>query len=219
MEKNNSHFTLDQVAATANYKQGLPSTRKYSIVDLGKPGPDDWFKGYELGKGFENFATSYITKKKDAEGRQHPYLIASSDEDFKASCVQRLKNCQLVHLYYGITSHFRPFIWPVVCVEDINSAIGWHATGIEIAKAGMTRWTQIMSDKANSRYIHADLEDQKSVPDYEVFKIPPIDYETAINRAFRDRIISDENHPIYKNAGTIVESSYVNNLKKGAIKP
>ena len=82
MEKNNSHFSLDQIAATANYKSGLPSTRKYTTVDLGKPGPDDWFKGYDLGKGFDSFTTAWITNKKDAEGRKHPYLIAGPDEDF-----------------------------------------------------------------------------------------------------------------------------------------
>ena len=212
-------FSLDQIAATANYKQGLPSTRKYTTVDLDKPGGDDWFKGYDLGKGFDSFATAWITKKKDAEGKARPYLIASPDEDFKAACVQKLKKTQLVHLYYGITSHFRPFIWPVVMVEDINTALGWHVTGIQIAKAAMTRWSQIQSDKANSRYIHVDLDDQKSVPDYDVYKKPPIDYQTAINKAFKDRIISDENHPIYKNAGTIVESAYVDNMKKGFIKP
>lgn len=219
MEKNNSHFSLDQIAATANYKSGLPSTRKYTTVDLGKPGPDDWFKGYDLGKGFDSFTTAWITNKKDAEGRKHPYLIAGPDEDFKADCVQRLKGTQMVHLYYGITSHFRPFIWPVVYVEDFNTALGWHATGLEIAKAGMTRWTQIMSDKANSRYIHGDLDNQETVPDYEVYRKPPIDYPTAINKAFRDRIISDENHPVYKNAGTIIESSYFSGVKKGIIKP
>ena len=148
----------------------------------------------------------------------HPYLIASDDEDFKASCVQKLKRTQLVHLYYGITSHYRPFIWPVVVVEDINEAMGWHVTGIEIAKAGMTEWTQIQSDKPNNRYIHVVLDNQSSVPDYEVYKKPPIDYATAINKAFNDRIISDENHPDYKNAGSIVESSYVNSVKKGVIK-
>ena len=215
---NNNPFSLDNIKDSQNYKQGLPSTRRFDIVDLGKPGPDDWVKGYNLGKGFEDFVIAWVAKKKDAEGKMHPYLIASEDEDFKASCVQKLKRTQLVHLYYGITSHYRPFIWPVPVVEDINDALGWHVTGMEIAKAGMTRWTQIQSDKANSRYIHVDLDEQKQVPDYEVYKIPPIDYGTAINKAFNDRIISNENHPIYKSAGSIVESSYVNNIKKGTIK-
>ena len=124
-----------------------------------------------------------------------------------------------MHLYYGITSHYRLFIWPVVVVEDINDALGWHVTGLEIAKAGMTRWTQLESDKANSRYTHIDLDNQESVPNYDVFKKPPIDYVAAINKAFKGRIISNEDHPIYKAAGTIVESSYLNNIKKGIIKP
>ena len=214
----NTTFSLDDISATGDYKQGLPSTRIYDLVDLGKPGPEDWFRGYNLGKGFEQFQTSWITKKKDAEGQLQPYLIAGKP-DFKAAAVQKLKRVQRVHLYYGITSHYRLFIWPVVCVEDINDAMKWHVTGLEIAKAGMTRWTQLNSNKADSCYVHIDLEDQKSVPDYEVFKKPPIDYVAAINKAFKGRIISNEDHPIYKAAGTIVESSYLNNIKKGVIKP
>jgi hypothetical protein len=214
----NNPFSLEDVIATEDYKQGLPSTRRYDTVDLGKPGAEDWFRGYDLGKGFDQFAISWITKKKDAEGKQHPYLITGKP-DFKAAAVQKLKRVQRVHLYYGITSHYRPFIWPVAVVDDIKEALGWHVTGLEIAKAGMTRWTQIQSDKPNNRYIHLDLENQKSVPDYDVYKKPPIDYVTAINKAFKDRFISNEDHPIYKAAGTIVESSYVNSIKKGVIKP
>ena len=56
-------------------------------VDLGKPGPEDWFKGYDLGKGFDSFQSAAITKKKDAEGQFHPYLIASKDPDFKAHLI------------------------------------------------------------------------------------------------------------------------------------
>jgi len=214
---NDTPFSLDDISATGDYKQGLPSTRQYDVVDLGKPGPEDWFKGYDLGKGFDNFETSWITKKKDAEGRPHPYLIAGKP-DFKAAAIQKLKRVQRVHLYYGITSHYRLFIWPVVVVEDINDALGWHVTGIEIAKAGMTRWTQLESDKANSRYTHIDLDNQDSVPKYDVFKKPPIDYVAAINKAFKGRIISNEDHPIYKAAGSVVESPFVNNIKKGTIK-
>ena len=213
----NTTFSLDDISATGDYKQGLPSTRQYDVVDLGKPGPDEWFKGYDLGKGFDNFAPSWITKKKDAEGRPHPYLIAGKP-DFKAAAVQKLKRVQRVHLYYGITSHYRLFIWPVVVVEDINDALGWHVTGLEIAKAGMTRWTQLESDKANSRYTHIDLDNQESVPNYDVFKKPPIDYVAAINKAFKGRIISNEDHPIYKAAGSVVESPFINNIKKGTIK-
>ena len=215
---NDTPFSLDDISPTGDFKQGLPSVRRYDTVDLGKPGPEDWFKGYDLGKGFDSFQSAAITKKKDAEGQFHPYLIASKDPDFKAAAIQKLKRVQQVHLYYGITSTKRLFIWPVVAVEDINDAIKWHVTGLEIAKAAMTRWTQLNSNKSDSCYIHIDLEDQKSVPDFEVFKKPPIDYVTAINKAFKGRIISNEDHPIYKAAGSIVESSYVNSIKKGVIK-
>ena len=61
---NNNPFSLDNIKASQNYKQGLPSTRRFDIVDLGKPGPDDWFKGYNLGKGFEDFVIAWVAKKK-----------------------------------------------------------------------------------------------------------------------------------------------------------
>ena len=116
--------------------------------------------------------------------------------------------------YLRITTHKRLFIWPLVVVEDLNEGIGWHISGYEIAKAAFDRWTQIRSDKPNNRYQHIDLDDQDQVPKEEVFGTPPIDYETALNKAFKDRVIDSEDHPVYKNAGSIVENQFVKKVKK-----
>tara|TARA_R110002153_G_scaffold91147_4_gene222428 strand:- start:15 stop:665 length:651 start_codon:yes stop_codon:yes gene_type:complete len=213
-------YSLDDIASTGDYKDGLPSTRTYDIINLGKPGPDDWFRLYALKDrepGLLGFQTTEVAKKKDADGKAHPYLIAGSPE-FRATCLNKFRGIQLVRLCYGITSTSSLFIWPVVVVEDLNSAIGWHQSGHEIADAACSRWTQLVSDKANSRYTHIDLDDQSSVPNKPEFTTPPVDYKTAIFKAFKGRIIDSEDHPVYKNAGSVVQTTYSKNKLVGSVK-
>jgi len=217
-----TQYNLDDIAETGDYKDGLPSSRTYDIIDLGKPGPDDWFRFYDLKKenkpGLLGFTATVVARKADAEGRVHPYLIASKDKAFRADCINRFRRTQLVRLCYGITTAGKLFIWPVVVVEDLTTAIGWHQSGHEIAEAACTRWTQIVSDKANSRYTHIDLDDQSSVPDKLEFTTPPIDYNTAIFKAFKGRTIDNEDHPVYKNAGSVVQTTFSKNKLKGTVK-
>jgi|TARA_B100000424_G_scaffold42928_1_gene29221 hypothetical protein len=211
-------FNLNQVVSKNKYNKGVAATVRYDVVDLGKPGPDDWFKLYKMGDGrLEDYPQMLITLQKDAEGKDHPYLIGG-DEDFKASCSEKLSRCRDVHLVYGITLAKRPFIWPLVVVEDLTVGIGWHITGYEIARAAFDRWTKIRSDKANNRYLHIDLDDQGSVPKERVFTEPPIDYETALNKAFKERFINSPDHPVYRNAGSIVDTNFAKQVAKGVIK-
>ena len=211
-------FKLDQVVSKNKYNKGIATTQRFDVVDLGKPGADDWFKLYTFTEqGLDNFPPVMICKTKDPEGKLNPYLIGGS-EDFKAACAEKLPRVQYCHLTYGITTHKRLFVWPVVYVEDVNEGIGWHVSAYEIAGAAFSRWTQIRSDKPNSRYIHLDLDDQDQVPKEKVFEAPPIDYETALNKAFKNRYISSEDHPVYKNAGSVLETNFQKMKMKGVVK-
>ena len=211
-------FKLDQVVSKNKYNKGIATTQRFDVVDLGKPGADDWFKLYTFTEqGLDNFPPVMICKTKDPECKLNPYLIGGS-EDFKAACAEKLPRVQYCHLTYGITTHKRLFVWPVVYVEDVNEGIGWHVSAYEIAGAAFSRWTQIRSDKPNSRYIHLDLDDQDQVPKEKVFETPPIDYETALNKAFKNRYISSEDHPVYKNAGSVLETNFQKMKMKGVVK-
>ena len=211
-------FKLDQVVSKNKYNKGIATTQRFDVVDLGKPGADDWFKLYTFTEqGLDNFPPVMICKTKDPEGKLNPYLIGGS-ENFKAACAEKLPRVQYCHLTYGITTHKRLFVWPVVYVEDVNEGIGWHVSAYEIAGAAFSRWTQIRSDKPNSRYIHLDLDDQDQVPKEKVFETPPIDYETALNKAFKNRYISSEDHPVYKNAGSVLETNFQKMKMKGVVK-
>ena len=211
-------FKLDQVVSKNKYNKGIATTQRFDVVDLGKPGADDWFKLYTFTEqGLDNFPPVMICKTKDPEGKLNPYLIGGSEE-FKAACAEKLPRVQYCHLTYGITTHKRLFVWPVVYVEDVNEGIGWHVSAYEIAGAAFSRWTQIRSDKPNSRYIHLDLDDQDQVPKEKVFETPPIDYETALNKAFKNRYISSEDHPVYKNAGSVLETNFQKMKMKGVVK-
>ena len=114
-------FKLDQVVSKNKYNKGIATTQRFDVVDLGKPGADDWFKLYTFTEqGLDNFPPVMICKTKDPEGKLNPYLIGGS-EDFKAACAEKLPRIQDVHLAYGITPHKRLLIWPVVYLEDLKT--------------------------------------------------------------------------------------------------
>ena len=209
MINDDEEIKLEDMAANMDDDDGQESTIIYDQCDLGKPAPDDWFKLYNFnGKGLEGFKRCLIAKRKDPAGNAQPYLIVGS-QDFKRKCRQKIRPTQYVRVAYGITTSRRLFIWPVVEVKDIaDVSNNWHLTGWEIANAALTRWTQIMSDKPHHRYIHKDLDKQEEVPKYDVFKNPPkeMNYQTAINKAFRGRIVKDETHRIYAEAGSVIKS-------------
>ena len=50
----------------------------------------------------------------------------------------------------------------------------------------------------------------------DVFVTPPIDYLSALKKAFKGRIVKNETHPIYERAGSIVASKVVTESKKNA---
>ena len=200
---------LEDMAANTDDDDGQESTIIHDNCDLGKPAPDEWFKLYNLnGKELNGFLRSLVAKRKDATGQSQPYLITGTD-DFKRKCRQKIRPTQYVRVAYGITTGKRLFIWPVVEVKDIaDCSNNWHLTGWEIANSALTRWTQISSDKPRMRYIHGDLDKQGDVPKLDVYTNPPkeLNYQTAINKAFRGRIVKDETHRIYSEAGSVIKS-------------
>ena len=214
MINDDDDITLEDISVNKDCDDGLESTIIFDFVDLSKPGPNDWFKLYSLdNKGLDGFITGLIAKKKDAAGMMQPYLIIGSDA-FKRKCRQRIRPTQHVKITYGITTESRPFIWPVVIVDDLSDN-KWQLTAWEIARAALTRWTQIISDKPNQRNIHKDHDNQDQVPKRDEFKTPPIDYMSAIKKAFKGRIIKDETHRLYADAGSVVKSKIDNpNFKK-----
>ena len=151
-------FKLNNIYSKNKYNKGVAATVRYDQVDLGKPGPEDWFKLYKMGDNLlQDYQPAMVSKVKDPEGYKNPYLVYG-DETFKANCAERLPSVQECHLVYGITRAKRPFIWPVTVIEDIDHGLGWHISAYEIANAAFDRWTQVRSDKPNNRYLHVDLE-------------------------------------------------------------
>ena len=209
-------FTLEDVSINQSFDDGLESTKIFDVVDLGKPDSNEWFKLYTINKkGLNGYVLGLIAKQKDAQGISQPYLILGNDT-FRKKVRHKMRPTQYVRIAFGITTNERLFVWPLPVVDDINAALTWHATGWEIATAALSEWTQIQADKGNSRYLHFVMEKQGQVPKKDVFVTPPIDYITAIKKAFKGRIVKNEQHPIYERAGSIVASKVVTEIKKNA---
>ena len=91
----------------------------------------------------------------------------------------------------------------------------WVKIEGDIAIIGITDFAQ--GELGDIVYVEVDTLDE-TLQKEEVFGTPPIDYETALNKACKDRVIDSEDHPVYKNAGSIVENQFVKKVKKGVIK-
>ena len=59
-------FKLNQIVSKNKYNKGTAATRVYDVVDLSKPGPDDWFKVYNLadGAGLDGYPNVMISRSK-----------------------------------------------------------------------------------------------------------------------------------------------------------
>ena len=72
-------FKLNQVVSKNKYNKGIAATQRFDVVDLGKPGPDDWFKLYTFDQqGLDNFQPCMISRVKDPEGKLNPCLLYTS---------------------------------------------------------------------------------------------------------------------------------------------
>ena len=115
-----------------------------------------------MGDGrLEDYPQMLITLQKDAEEKDHPYLIGG-DEDFKASCS-------------SIQVQGSSCIWNNFSKKTIHLAIGSGRSycrhrlaynRMKLLELHLIR-IKIRSDKANNRYLHIDLDDQGSVPKKE----------------------------------------------------
>ena len=57
-------FKLNQVVSKNKYNKGIATTQRFDVVDLGKPGADDWFKLYTFTEqGLDNFPARYDIAK------------------------------------------------------------------------------------------------------------------------------------------------------------
>jgi len=193
---------LKKLSVSDDFDDGLRGQRVWDKVRLGKTEPNEWFKGFKLGdkEGLNNFIKVVTTTQPDKANVNQTYLLAPH---IAAAYKDYLKPISTCILFYGYTTRGIIFISPVKVSDTSNS---WNDTSKTIHLAALNEWTQIQSNRVEKCYVHLRMSAKNQEETKEPFKQnePPIPYEEAIKKAFLDRVVENEEHPIIKNVGVIV---------------
>lgn len=89
------------------------------------------------------------------------------------------------------------FVWPVPTPPPRRSgAAPWRETAGVLASLAERWWCRVVADEAAQRYVVSTMEGDDAPP-------PPIwpadDFVDVLYAAFRDRLITSEDHPLFPN--------------------
>jgi hypothetical protein len=180
-----------------DFEDGLKGSKVFDLVRFDKPQPNEWFRLFDLGEGFQSFMKVIITTQPDASGEDQKYLLAP---EIAATYKDYLKPYTRSVLTYGYTTRGIIFIWPV----NYNPAYhnNWHESAKNIALAANNEWTQMQSDKVTKAYVHLKMTTKNQAETKDPFNNkPPIPYSSAIEKALVNRVVDSEDHPVIQNIG------------------
>lgn len=99
-----------------------------------------------------------------------------------------------VILHVGVTQNGTPFLLPVTQPDENGIWNSWHQSTSRVAIAAKKDWVRMQSNRNISGYEIHKAEGIRLEPQW-----PDMTLEEYLSKAFADRMIDDENHPIVKN--------------------
>jgi hypothetical protein len=96
-------------------------------------------------------------------------------------------------LFLAVNRSKTPFLWPVKTPGQSGKISNWHLSALDGAEAAMKCWVRVSSNKDLGAYEIVEAKHQVGEPEW-----PKKSFLEIINIAFRNRIISDQDHPLMK---------------------
>jgi hypothetical protein len=96
-------------------------------------------------------------------------------------------------LYLAVTRQDKPYVWPVRLPDESGRDNAWHSTAREAVELAKKLWIRVVPNQDVGSYESVRAETQSYQP-----KWPDISFLQIINRAFKGRIVRDEEHPIVR---------------------
>jgi hypothetical protein len=82
-------------------------------------------------------------------------------------------------------------LWPITVPGPDGAHNPWHRSAFECAQLAMTRWVRIESNRTGGAY-----QPYVAQADLEPPAWPEQSFDELVKLAFKDKIITDENHPV-----------------------
>ena len=107
------------------------------------------------------------------------------------SAVPELVRPVRLHLY--VTRQGTPALWPVKLPGEDGKTNAWYASAAEAAEVGMKKWIRLVANRDVGAY---DVIVAESIPTEPAW--PNKTLEELISKAFAERFIEDEDHPLLR---------------------
>jgi hypothetical protein len=101
--------------------------------------------------------------------------------------------CFIATLFTAISRTGVMFMWPVRVPAADGRTNDWHVSAATAAQHAMTRWIRIRANMSLRAY--EIFEAESSIPD-PVW--PELSFEAIYRIAFKDRLITSQDHPVIK---------------------
>jgi hypothetical protein len=172
---------LSRLRLPQNFEAHLGAKRLHLTIQVRKP-DGQWFsRVYPEESG--RMMTMAIELKEDRE----IYLVDPSLWSELAGEVMPMQ------LFAAMNRQGVPFIWPVKLPREDGRHNEWHRSLLEAAQVAMTRWVRVSANMSLGAYdvfeATADLPD----PIW-----PDIGFDGMLRVAFKDRFVSDLDHPVVR---------------------
>lgn len=93
----------------------------------------------------------------------------------------------------AITVHGHVVLWPIRLPDEQGRLDEWNSTGFRAAELAKTRWVRLMANMGAGTYDVLEARGQFPEPIW-----PDIKLGKLLELAFKDRVITDLDHPVLK---------------------
>jgi hypothetical protein len=174
-------FDLAKLRVSQDFLETTNVKKLLTTVPIRKPGPQDFVRVHPSPQYREILAL--LELKEDRE----VYIV-------NLAAVPELQiECFIATLFTAISRTGVLFMWPVRVPAADGRRNDWHVSAATAAQHAMTRWIRVRANMSLRAY--EIFEAESSIPD-PVW--PELSFEAIYRIAFKDRLITSQDHPVIK---------------------
>ena len=175
-------FDLSNLRLASNFAETSGVKKLLRTVPVRKPHKQEFIRVHPDPADRENFAM--IELKEDRE----TFLIAGA-----GLAAALAAEAISVTLFTAVNRQGVVFLWPVRLPSADGREMVWHSSAREAAAEAVTTWVRVSANMALGAYDIAVAEGISSEPQW-----PDLSFQELLRIAFRDRLVTDLNHPVVK---------------------
>ena len=178
-------FDLDFLRFDPSLSEGLGVRKVLNTIPVRKPHKQDFIRVHP-GETYR-LPLAVIELEDDREIYLVPPPVAA----------QLPGECIMVTLYLAINRQGVPFLWPVKLPAPDGKILAWHTSAADACQRAMREWLRVKANMSLCAYEFYVVPEKvaKTIPD-PVW--PDLTYQEILKIAFRDRYVTDLDHPVVK---------------------